>query len=335
MRTTFTCAALWMCAALLAVPGRPASAQTVDALVKAKALYAEASYAEALEVLGNGDGAEAHQYRALCYLALGKLPEAERSLEALVNVAPSYTVSESELPPRLVTLFTQTRRRVMPAVVKRLFAEARDEFQAKRYEQARKGFEEVLALSRDPVMEGAAEATDLQVLSASYLDILKTAAPAGAPARPAVTTAPVFSGPGTPAGSPPANAETSSGGSTTTQGGAARGRTGGSPPAAADSPAAPIVPPRPPVILPAVTIRQDVPAYVLPSGAAPRNVSGAIRIVIGVDGKVKAATMETPIDARYDARLLAAARNWLYKPATRSGEPIESEKVVAIHVGKK
>jgi tetratricopeptide (TPR) repeat protein len=314
-------------ALVMAFAASPA-AQTpnADALMKAKALYAEASYAEALEVLGTGEGAEAHQYRALCYLALGKLPEAERSLEALINVAPSYTVSEAELPPRLVTLFAQTRRRVMPGVARRLFAEARDEFQAKKYEQARGKFEQVLALTRDPMMAGAADANDLQVLSASYLDIVKSSAgpgPAATAGRPAVTKEPVFSGPQTPAVTLPVASPAAS---------APQPEPAAAPAAAAA--AAAITPSKSSVILPAVTIRQDVPAYVLPYGAQPRTVSGAVRVIIGADGKVKAATMETPIDARYDARVLQAARNWLYRPATRGGEPIESEKVVSIHVGK-
>jgi hypothetical protein len=59
-----------------------------------------------------------------------------------------------------------------------------------------------------------------------------------------------------------------------------------------------------------------------------------MRITIGVDGKVSAATMEVPIDPRYDQRLLLAARSWLFKPATLGGKPIQSEKVVQINIGQ-
>ena len=44
--------------------------------------------------------------------------------------------------------------------------------------------------------------------------------------------------------------------------------------------------------------------------------------------------MEVPIDARYDARVLAAARSWTYKPATVGGDPIQSDKIVHINIGK-
>ena len=64
-----------------------------------------------------------------------------------------------------------------------------------------------------------------------------------------------------------------------------------------------------------------------------KTLTGAIRIVIGVDGKVKDAKIEQSVEPRYDIRLMAAARSWLYKPATINGKPIESEKVVSITVG--
>ena len=85
-------------------------------------------------------------------------------------------------------------------------------------------------------------------------------------------------------------------------------------------------------VVPAATIRQDLPAYTSSSQARP--TSGAVRVTIGPDGKVTKAVMEVPIDPRYDARVLAAARTWTYKPATVGGDPIQSEKIVHINIGK-
>ena len=59
--------------------------QVIDTLVKAKALYAEASYDEALAVLKGDEGAEAYQYRALCFIALGKTQDAERAIESMIT----------------------------------------------------------------------------------------------------------------------------------------------------------------------------------------------------------------------------------------------------------
>ena len=85
-------------------------------------------------------------------------------------------------------------------------------------------------------------------------------------------------------------------------------------------------------VVPAATIRQDLPAYT--SASKTRPMSGAVRVTIGADGKVTKAVMEVPIDPRYDARVLAAARSWIYKPATVGGNPIQSDKIVQINIGQ-
>ena len=298
MTTTCSRASVW-CALAIALAGPAAAwAQTPETLAKAKALYAEAAYEEALNVLGAGGSPEAHQYRALCLIALGKTQDAERAIETLVQTSPTYAVPEGDLPPRLVSLFANTRRRVMPDVVRRLFTEGRAEYQAKQLDSARVKFEQVMKLLNDPGMASAEDAKDLELLTSGYLDIVKnTPPPAPVPAKSSASTvvatapAPVRSG----------------------------------------APAAP--PARAMVVRPAVTVRQDVPPFSGRVDAARGEISGAVRIIIGVDGKVKSAAIERSIEFRYDARLLTAAKNWQYKPATRGGEPIESEKVVEIRVG--
>jgi TonB family protein len=55
-------------------------------------------------------------------------------------------------------------------------------------------------------------------------------------------------------------------------------------------------------------------------------------VQIGADGRVKGATIETPLHPRYDLEVLAAAWNWRYKPAMRNGDPIPSEKLVTFEV---
>jgi hypothetical protein len=271
-------------------------AQGADPLVKAKALYADAAYEEALNVLGPGEGAEAQQYRALCFIALGRNQEAERAIETLIRTSPTFKVQDAELPPRLVNMFAQTRQRVIPDVVRRLFADARNDFQAKELQRARPKFEQVLTLLRDPSMSGAADAKDLELLTTGYLDIVKnTPPPAPVPAK--TTAAPVASATAAPAAVAPRTA-----------------------------------PVKPVVVTPAVTIRQTVPAFTVTQPPRPHPSSGAVRVVIGVDGKVKSATMDRPIEPRYDARVLAATKTWEYEPAMRGGQPVESEKIVEIQL---
>jgi TonB family protein len=295
MKNTLSSAApRWVIAAALLAGPSTAWSQVADPLVKAKALYAEAAYEEALTVLRTGDSPEAHQYRALCFIALGRNDDAEQAIESLIRSAPSYTVAEADLPPRLVALFKETRKRVMPDVVRELFASARSDFQAKELQRAGRTFEQVLTLLKDPSMAGAADAQDLQLLTTGYLDIVKNAPPpAPVPVKP-------------------------------------------SPPAAAAAPAVrprPVAPP-PAQVTPAVTIEQTVPPFTFTSSTARDGAerTGAVRVIIGTDGTVTRATMERPIDPRYDSRLLAATRSWRYKPATRDGKPVESEKVVEIRI---
>ena len=102
------------------------------------------------------------------------------------------------------------------------------------------------------------------------------------------------------------------------------------PPAVSPLPAAPAVDPGAPVVA-AVPVRQPLPAWVPPAGASQRtDYSGAISVRIGVDGRVTSAVMIEPVHPAYDALLLAAARGWVYEPATQNGTPVVSERTVQI-----
>jgi hypothetical protein len=47
---------------------------------------------------------------------------------------------------------------------------------------------------------------------------------------------------------------------------------------------------------------------------------------------VKSATIEKATYPSYDAAILQASRQWIYKPATRNGQAVESEKLVAFQL---
>jgi tetratricopeptide (TPR) repeat protein len=101
------------------------------------------------------------------------------------------------------------------------------------------------------------------------------------------------------------------------------------PPAAAAPVAAPVVA-RPAVITSPRVVRQSIPPWPSVAGSREVGATGAVRVVIGVDGKVKKATIERPLNPRYDQQVLVAARSWLYAPATLNGAAVEVEKVVEI-----
>ena len=98
---TLTTSAL-MLAAMGAWPSRAEASEA--GLAEAKALYAAAAYAEALAAVSDADTAEAHEYRALCLLALGRQDEAEQAAEAMVRTDPRYSLPTEERPPRFVKL---------------------------------------------------------------------------------------------------------------------------------------------------------------------------------------------------------------------------------------
>src|SRR4029077_1171308 len=122
-------------------------------LGQAKALYAQASYEDALAQLNGITDADAanqvDQYRALCLLALGRDREAQASLERIVVRAPLYVVKADDASPKLVTLFQQVRERTLPVAAKDLYMKARANYDGKRFAEARTQFEQMLAVLKE------------------------------------------------------------------------------------------------------------------------------------------------------------------------------------------
>ena len=85
--------------------------------------------------------------------------------------------------------------------------------------------------------------------------------------------------------------------------------------------------------VPAAVIQETLPIWTPPNPSVARNeYNGAVKVRIGTDGRVKAATMDRPTHPAYDTALLNTARSWLYKPAMQNGTPIESERVIAVRL---
>lgn len=95
---------------------------------------------------------------------------------------------------------------------------------------------------------------------------------------------------------------------------------------AAPAPAqAGLVPPQP--------INQVLPPWQPPNEASRRaEFRGAVRVLISASGKVESAEILQHVHPAYDPMLLFAARTWLYKPATRNGVPVPSEKIVQVEL---
>jgi outer membrane biosynthesis protein TonB len=200
---------------------------------------------------------------------------------------------DKDLSPRFVTLFTETRRQLLPSITKRLFAEARDHFHAKNQAQALGEFEMVLTLAADPVWKDLPEAADLRTLAAGFVELAGAARPpapspdAPRPLAAAEVTSPVMTAPVMTA----------------------------------------------PVMTAPIPIRQELPRWVPPDlTSGHREYNGAVKIVIAADGHVSRATIQAATHPLYDALVLQVARTWLYTPATRNGQPVEVEKVLTVHL---
>jgi len=285
---------LFIVVVLLSAPWLSAAAAQND-LGEAKAKYEEAAYEDALTTLTKAsvsttaDRVQLEQYRALCLIALGRIPEAERAVVALVDADPTYVLPSSVASPRVLAMVAEIRRKELPGVARRVLDSGRAAYEAKDIPRAQRQFDLLLKLLDDPVMEGRPEREDLRAVARGFSTLL-VAAPA--PRPPAAET----ERPAAPPAAPPA-------------------------PAAAST------------FVPAAVIQETLPIWTPPNPSVARNeYTGAVKVRIGTDGRVKAATMDRPTHPAYDTALLNTARSWLYKPAMQNGTPIESERVIAVRL---
>lgn len=286
----------------------PAHAQLRDGrenpLSAARDLYASARYDEALAVLNGlqpsdgvtSDRKSIEQYRSLCLLALGRGTEAESAIAAVVTADPLFMPGEADASPRVRTAFSDVRQRLLPEIAATRYAAAKAAFDRKDFASAELQFRNLLALLNDPQMAG--RLNDLRTLAYGFVD-LATAAAAPPPE--------------------PKRVE---------------------PPAAAP-PAAPAERREPHVwtaeevgVKPPVAVRQDVPR--VPTGfSAQARDHGLLELVIDEQGRVINLTLRISLHPMYDPMLLAAARDWKYKPATVGGVPVKFRKLIQITLDRR
>ena len=162
-----------------------ARASAGDSLDAARQLYASAAYDEALAMLdrlrGESEAAapEVEQQRALCFLALNRPDDAERSIAVVVQANPMYMPDES-VSPRIRAAFQDVRTRLLPGIARKQFAEARESYELEEYARAIVQFDALLALTEGA---DASDATlgDLRLLAEGFRTLASAAL---APAEP-------------------------------------------------------------------------------------------------------------------------------------------------------
>jgi hypothetical protein len=194
MRTPFIVA----CILLLSTLG----VQAQETVAAARDLYTAANYEDALVVLGRldspgsqpSDRMAINQYRAFCLLALGRMLEAERAIEAVLTVDLLYRPSDAAMSPRLRSAFAGVRQRILPAIVQQEYARAKTAFERGDHPSAIAQFDRVLQALADPDMglaAGNSPLADLRTLATGFRELsIKAAAPPPEPPAPAVAMAP-------------------------------------------------------------------------------------------------------------------------------------------------
>jgi tetratricopeptide (TPR) repeat protein len=149
-------------------------------LAEARALYAAAAYEDALSILGKVDAAavdraEAEQYRAFCLIALGRTADAERAIEAVVSADPLFVPRSADVSPRILAMFTDVRRRILPEIARRAYLDGRSAFQAKDFAAASRQFDQVMRLIDQAGVRTAEGMDDLRILVTGFVDLTRAA----------------------------------------------------------------------------------------------------------------------------------------------------------------
>jgi TonB family protein len=291
------CATVWMVLAFVT----PASAQQDSSpLSAARDLYASARYDEALAMLngiqpGEGvvpDRKSIEQYRSLCLLALGRGTEAESAIAAVVTADPLFQPSETDASPRVRAAFSDVRQRLLPEIAGSRYAAAKGAFDRKDFGAAEQQFKGLLALIDDPQMGGRLK--DLRVLVVGFLDLSVAAV--------------------VPPTAPESKEEAPKAASSLPLAAASHvwnaGEVG---------------------VMPPTVLRQDVPR-VPPAIASQTRDHGILEIVIDEQGRVTSISVRNSVHVMFDPLLVAAAKDWRYRPATVDGVPVKFRKLVQIVV---
>jgi TonB family protein len=288
-------------------------------LATARQLYASAEYTDALSMLDgllNTNPAQQDRqtidlYRTFCLVALGGMAEASSAVDAMIARDPLYHPNLDEVPPRLRTLFRDARQRVLPGFIQERYLAAKTAFDRNDLRGATEGFTLVLIALSDPDIAAAANQSplaDVKTLASGFNDLaIRTLTPP-----------------------PVQQAESTS------------AREGAASVSRSTPVVAPVSAPTPPSartpliytkneagVIEPEAIRQTLPPF---AGRVLAVRNGVLEVVIDETGSVESATMIEPVDPAYNRVVLAAAREWAYRPARRDGVPVKYKKRIQITI---
>jgi len=290
--------------AMILAASSPSAAQ--ESLANARQLYASADYRSALTMLNTllsaspspQERLSIELYRTLCLVAIGNNDEANKSIEAMVSRDPLYRPNMDEVPPRLRTVFSDARKRLLPALIQERYVIAKGAFDRGDMKIASDGFTQVLLALADPDIAVPAKQpplADLRVLASGFNDLtVRALTPPPVPVVPMTVQAP--------------------------------------PPQMATAPRQPVIYSQDDKnVMPPVMVRQDIPQY---PGRVTFDRAGVLEVVIDINGAVESATMLEGVEALYNRLLLNAAKSWMYQPARLDGAPVKYRKRIQVTLSR-
>jgi tetratricopeptide (TPR) repeat protein len=274
-----------------------------DPLARAKDFYAAAAYEDALQVLtelgARKPAADVAAYRVYCLLALGRTDEAKATVEGLVRIDPTFHPSEADASPRVRAFFAQVRRPLLPDIVRQTYTRGKDAFYRKDMAEASAAFDRVVQLLDDLDVSENEELADLRTLAGGFRELSK-AAPAPPPLMPAVSATPAQ------ALAPVATAPVALRIYTANDEGISR----------------------------PVALARVVPRWRPINATEERlELQGSIELLISEAGTVLSVAITKSIHPRYDPLLLAAAREWTFRPAIKDGVPVKYRYPFDVRIG--
>jgi periplasmic protein TonB len=318
MRTTIIAGIL-----LFAAPAGLRSSQ--DLLDAARDQYASAAYEDALSTLGRMDASvapevarQAEEYRAFCLYALGRTGEAESVAESMIRREPLLRLGAADASPRLESMFTDVRRRLLPSLIRERYRTARAAVDQKSFGAAEAPLTEAHRMIAEAERIGVKDdgMADLNVLVDGFLQLIRSNAEQRIAAQPVVPAAAVP--PPAPAAAGPAVRERAD-----------------APPAAA--PAATAIVSRvysaaDEGVAPPVALEQRMPAMTTEMQQVAKAVKtrGMMDIVIDESGRVVDVTMRQSLNPTIDALIIRSARTWKYRPAAKDGTPVRYLKTLLL-----
>lgn len=349
--------------AWLAAP-TPAAAQSATPLKAAIDLYASASYDEALIALDAArqltllpdERVTVDQHRMLCLLALGRPAAADEAAVSLLQTRPDFVLTASDASPRVRAMFDQTRRRVLPGVIRSRYADAKRAYDTGDYRAASEGFAGLSAMLAD-VQVAAADPgfADLRTLVDGFRQLSAVALDSGVTRRaatPVERAAPLVSLPAvlesTGAGAPVAAFATAvmsvpglelvADPEPVVAAVAAPVATA----RVADADARPFAPIdiftfdwRDKDVVPPVALAQAVSGWWGAMGEPPAGTPlGALDLLIDESGRVVESRVYQSVNRIYDTVLLGSVGQWRYKPATKNGRAVKYRRVTGVVSGR-